>query len=75
MVRHMTRAVLMLACWLAATGIASAQKTDVVELLNGDRVTCEIQKLSRGKLTVKTDGIGTISIEWDDVERVTSTAG
>jgi hypothetical protein len=74
MVRHMTRAVLMLACWLAATGIASAQKTDVVELLNGDRITCEIQKLSRGKLTVKTDGIGTISIEWDDVERVTSKA-
>jgi Protein of unknown function, DUF481 len=51
-----------------------AVKTDVVELLNGDRITCEIQELDRGKLTVKTDGIGTISIEWDDVERLTSTA-
>lgn len=52
----------------------AAPKTDVVELLNGDRVTCEIRKLERGKLTVKTDGIGTISIEWDDVARVTSAA-
>lgn len=51
-----------------------ALKTDVVELLNGDRITCEIRELDRGKLTVKTDGIGTISIEWDDVERLTSTA-
>jgi hypothetical protein len=51
----------------------AAQKTDVVELKNGDRITCEIKKLDRGKLTVKTDGIGTLSIEWDDVARVTST--
>jgi hypothetical protein len=60
--------------WLTAVVPAAAQKTDIVELANGDRVTCEIQKLDRGKLTVKTDGIGTISIEWDDVARVTSTA-
>jgi hypothetical protein len=52
----------------------AAPKTDVVELLNGDRITCEIRTLERGKLTVKTDGIGTIAIEWDDVERITSTA-
>ena len=50
----------------------AAPRTDVVELLNGDRVTCEIRKLERGKLTVKTDGIGTIAIEWNDVDRVTS---
>jgi hypothetical protein len=69
-------AVLPLAfsCWLAAAAPAAAQKTDIVELANGDRITCEIQKLDRGKLTVKTDDIGTISIEWDNVERLTSTA-
>ena len=60
--------------WLVAVVPAAAQKTDIVELANGDRVTCEIQKLDRGKLTVKTDGIGTISIEWNDVARVTSAA-
>jgi putative salt-induced outer membrane protein YdiY len=65
---------LTLAAWLGAAGTAAAQKTDIVELLNGDRITGEIQKLDRGKLTVKTDGLSTISIEWDDVARVTSTA-
>ena len=63
-----------LAIWCSAASPAFAQKTDVVELINGDRITCEIQKLVRGKLSVKTDGLGTISIEWDDVARVTSTA-
>jgi Protein of unknown function, DUF481 len=51
---------------------AAGPKTDIVELLNGDRITCEIQKLERGKLTVKTDGLGTVSIEWNDVARITS---
>ena len=55
-------------------GARHGAEDDIIELANGDRITCEIQKLDRGKLTVKTDGIGTISIEWDDVERVTSTA-
>jgi Protein of unknown function, DUF481 len=57
-----------------ADPISAAQKTDVIELINGDRITCEIRKLDRGKLTVKTDGLGTVAIEWDDVERVASTA-
>ena len=59
---------------LLAESAAGATKTDVVELRNGDRITCEIRKLERGKLTVKTDGLGTIAIEWDDVERVSSKA-
>ena len=52
----------------------AAVKTDIVELVNGDRITCEIKKLDRGKLTVKTDGLGTISIEWDDILHITSKA-
>ena len=60
---------------LPATAAFAAIKTDIVELANGDRVTCEIRKLERGKLTVKTDGIGTISIEWNDVQHVTARRG
>src|SRR5215204_5576072 len=60
-------------CSTAAPCVA-AVKTDIVELRNGDRITCEIRKLERGKLTVKTDGLGTVAIEWDDVERVSSKA-
>lgn len=72
---RVARALLLtLAAWLATSAPAFAQKTDVVELANGDRITCEIQKLDRGRLSVKTDGIGNIVVEWDDVVRVTSTA-
>jgi hypothetical protein len=65
--------IVVLLCLLADPAAAQT-KTDIIELRNGDRITCEIRKLERGKLTVKTDGIGTIAIEWDDVERVTSKA-
>jgi hypothetical protein len=50
-------------------------KTDIVFLKNGDRITCEIKKLARGKLTVKTDASGTITIKWDHVKSVTSNYG
>ncbi len=70
--RHAAAVVVLLL--LLADSAAGAAKTDVVELRNGDRITCEIRKLERGKLTVKTDGLGTIAIEWDDVERVSSKA-
>jgi putative salt-induced outer membrane protein YdiY len=59
---------------LAWTSPALArEKTDIVYLRNGDRVTCEIKKLERGRLEVSTNGMGTVYIEWDDIERVTST--
>ena len=61
-------------CSLLAAGAAEAQKTDIVELINGDRLTCEIQKMDRGKVSAKTDGLGTLSIEWDDVMRLSSLA-
>jgi putative salt-induced outer membrane protein YdiY len=57
-----------------ADAALAAKKTDVVELVNGDRITCEIRKLDRGRLTVKTDGIGTVSVEWDDVANIASAA-
>lgn len=44
--------------------IAFAQKTDTVTLYNGDRITCEIKSLSKGKLTVKTSDMSTLNIKW-----------
>ena len=43
---------------------ASAARTDVVTLVNGDRITGEIVVLDRGQLQFKTDDAGTIVIEW-----------
>lgn len=50
----------------------AAQKTDTVELRNGNRITGEIKSLSRGALSYSTDDMGTLAIEWDKVVRLTS---
>ena len=62
---------LALAAVIPALAHARA-KTDVVFLTNGDRITGEIKHFDRGILTLGTDGIGTINIEWDDVDSVSS---
>ena len=72
MVCRRSTVTLALACSIAGASTAYAAKTDIVQLSNGDRITCEIKKLDRGKLTVKTDGLGTVAIEWDDIQRITS---
>jgi hypothetical protein len=69
----MARALATLLPVLAASP-ALAAKTDVVELLNGDRITGEVQQLERGRLSLKTDNLGTVEIEWDKVRGVTATA-
>ncbi len=55
-----------------STPLLARDKTDVVILKNGDHVTGEIKSLARGKLSLSTDSMGTVSIEWEDVEQVTS---
>ena len=57
---------------LAWSSPSLADKTDLVYLRNGDRVTCEIKKLERGQLKVSTDSMSTLYIEWKDVTRITS---
>ena len=58
---------------LGATA-AEAQKTDSVWIRNGDRITGEVKSLSRALLKYSTDDLGTIYIEWDHVERISSAA-
>jgi uncharacterized protein DUF481 len=53
---------------------AFAAKTDVIVLKNGDHLTGEVQQLERGRLTFKTDDLGTVEIEWDKVASVSATA-
>ncbi len=49
---------------------ANAQKTDTLVLYNGNHITGEISRLNRGKLSYKTDDMGTLSVEWDQVARL-----
>jgi len=61
------------AAYLGHPPIAQArQKTDAVVLRNGDRITCEVKRLASGLLTISTDDMGTIKIEWDKIRSVVS---
>jgi putative salt-induced outer membrane protein YdiY len=66
--------ILLVALQLAATpsGAMERGKFDVVVVRNGDRITGEIQSLAYGRLTVETDSMGTVQVEWPDVIRVES---
>lgn len=70
----MRTALLSLALCAALATPAWAQKTDVVELTNGDTITCEIKLLDRGRLTVSTDDLGTVYIEWLKIVSVKTAA-
>jgi len=66
---HLRFAALVLGLALIP-GLAYAAKTDVVTLINGDTLTCEIKLLDKGRLQVSTDDLGTVNIEWDKVASV-----
>ena len=57
---------------LISTSLLARDKTDVVILKNGDHITGEIKSLERGKMSLSTDHMGTIQIEWVEVAQVTS---
>ena len=59
------------ACLLFASP-ALAQKTDVIVLINGDRVTCEIRSYDAGRLQVKTDIASDIAVKWNKIVSITS---
>jgi len=63
----------MLLCRPAAA-FADHGKVDRVEKHNGDVVICEVLSLVRGVVKAKTDGMGTVTIEWNKIARFTSPA-
>ncbi|HEY7289137.1 MAG TPA: DUF481 domain-containing protein [Vicinamibacterales bacterium] len=72
MLRALLATVLIALC--AREAFAGHGKIDLVELDNGDEITCEVTSLKRGMVTAETDALGTISIEWDKVRRIVSPA-
>jgi hypothetical protein len=64
------RRILFLSATIGLVAVSDAgarPKTDIIVLENEDRITCEILQLVRGKLTAKTDRLGTVEIEWNGV--------
>ena len=69
--RKSFRWLALLAVLLCSNGWAR-DKTDIVWLSNGDRITGEIKQLERGRLKLKTDSMGELSIEWNDIVKIES---
>jgi len=68
--------ILVLAATSAMGSPALARdKTDVIQLTNGDRVTGEIKQLEHGILRLGTESMGEVQIEWDDIVRIKSDFG
>ncbi len=57
---------------LVAANVLAGEKNDIVILKNGDRITCEVKNMRRGLLKASTDDIGTLYVEWDKIESVTT---
>ena len=67
------RKCLRLIVVLLAVPLFARDKTDVLVMKNGDRVTCEVKSLDAGTLYVSVDYIdGTISIDWLKVASIES---
>ena len=69
------RALFLVVLLFSACPTAWAEKTDIVLLKNGDRLTGEVKGLQFGKLEFSTDHMGTVYIEWEDIEEVISSVG
>lgn len=67
-IRYLAAVLAVLLC----TSALAREKTDVVWMSNGDRLTGEIKNLQHGKLLLSTDSLGEVNIEWDEIERVQS---
>src|ERR1700739_3192982 len=67
-------AAILFGALLVTTPLFARDKTDVLVMNNGDRVTCEIKGLGAGVLYVSIDYVdGTASVDWSKVRHVEST--
>ena len=67
------RGIVLSAILLAAWPLTAREKTDVLVMKNGDRLTCEIKSLSADVLYISLDyALGTVSINWFEVDHLES---
>lgn len=69
----MQRSSVVLLLLLAVAPALAREKTDVVYMKNGDRLTCEIKGLNSGVLYISVAYLlGTQSLQWSEIQRVDS---
>ena len=58
---------------LAVFPVSAREKSDVIVMKNGDRITCEVKSLSSNTLYISVDYIlNTLSLDWTEVDRIDS---
>jgi Protein of unknown function, DUF481 len=67
------RQLLIVTALLAAGPLHARDKSDVIVMKNGDKITCEVKSLSSNTLYVSVDYIlNTISVDWTKVDHIDS---
>ncbi len=67
------RAVILCSALLLTAPLFAREKTDVIVMKNGDRLTCQVKELDAGVLYVSLDYVlGTISVQWSEVAHLES---
>jgi len=71
-VRRLLAAALVVVAASAGASAAAAAKVDVIVLKNGSRIVGEIKQMTKSRLELGTDDIGTLQIEWDNITEITA---
>jgi hypothetical protein len=59
--------------WLIASPLSARDKSDLLVMRNGDRLTCEVKSLDADTLSISLDyAAGTVSIDWGKVDHIES---
>src|SRR5450631_1637849 len=67
------KVVFLISALVLTTPLFAREKTDVLVMKNGDRMTCQVKGLDAGVLYVSFDYIdGTTSVQWSKVARLES---
>jgi hypothetical protein len=67
------RITLIFAGFLIVSPLMAREKSDVIVMKNGDKITCEVKGLSSNTLYISVDYIlNTLSVDWTRVEHIDS---
>jgi hypothetical protein len=68
------RIIVLIVLIMASTPLCAREKIDFIKMKNGDRITCEITRMSSSTIYIKVDYIlDTISLDWAKVASIEST--
>jgi len=67
------RMIALFAALLAVSPLPGREKSDVIVMKNGDKITCEVKSLSSNTLYISVDYIlNTLSVDWTKVDHIES---